>query len=48
MLCTNTAIDYRAGTRAAIQPVAVGLPSGADDFSGRRNRLETERGERTR
>ena len=43
MLCTNTAIDYRAGTRAAIQPVAVGLPSGADDFSERRNRLEAER-----
>ena len=43
MLCTNTAIDYRAGTRAAIQPVAVGLPSGADDFSERRKRLEAER-----
>jgi len=43
MLYTNTAIEYRAGTRAAIVPVAVGLPSGADDFSERRNRLEAER-----
>ena len=27
MLYTNTAIEYLAGARAAIQPVAVGLPS---------------------
>ena len=41
MLYTNTAIEYRAGMRTAIQPV--GLPGGADDFSERRNRLEAER-----
>jgi hypothetical protein len=43
MLYTNTAIESRAGTGAAILPVAVGLPGGADDFSERRNRLEAER-----
>ena len=43
MLYTNTAIEYRAGTRAAIVPVAVGLLRGADDFSERRTRLEAER-----
>ena len=43
MLYTNTPIEYRAGTRAAILPLAVGLRGDADDFSERRNRLEAER-----
>jgi hypothetical protein len=43
MLYTNTAIESRGGTRAAILPVAVGLARGADDCSEGRNRLEAER-----
>ena len=43
MLYTNTAIEYRDGTLAAILPVAVGLDGRADDFSERRNRLDAER-----
>ena len=43
MLYTNTAIEYRDRHASAIQPVAVGLAGGADDFSERRNWLEAER-----
>jgi hypothetical protein len=43
MLYTNTAIDYRDGTLAAILPVTVGLDGLADGFSERRNRLAAER-----
>jgi hypothetical protein len=39
----DTTIEYRAGTRATIMPVAVELPGGAHDVSERRNQLEAER-----
>ena len=43
MLYTNTAIEYRDGTLAAILPVALALAGRADDFSERQNRLAAER-----
>jgi hypothetical protein len=43
MTYTNTASEYRDGTRAAMPPGTVGLAGAADDVSERRNPLAAER-----